>query len=1062
MKASILNFLSPRIGRWVRWLAAIFVVYSIVGFLILPPIIRVVAAKQIARQLDREVFIRKVRLNPYTLSTTIRGLLVKDKNGEPFLSWDEVYVNFQLSSFFGHTWVFKEVNTSQPFVRVQMNKDYTFNFSDLITKFSAGSPAAKNPPKPLALRIDRLQITGAVASLADLTPRTPFKRTVGPIDVTLVGFRTDPSNKNPYSFTGTTDAGEKISWSGFFYLTPIRSEGEFALENLTLNKYAALYQDFVRFQIRDGTVSLRANYSFEFSSSNRVASVVNSSFKLHSFKLAEADSDSNLAELSDFAVTGANVDVIARTAEVESISGSGGNLALRRNRENAINVVELSKPAEGFSHAPGGILFLLQSVTNAVAFLLNSTNQWAGTIHDVNFTNCALSLEDLVNSRPVRLELNEISLAAKHISNVPGTNLTAALSLRWNTNGLIRTTVEASFLPPTAEIEIGLSNLELRALDPYLESKLNLFVLDSKLSLNGRVHLRTANAELPQVTFAGDAQLDDFSTVDGVLAEDLLKWKSVRVSGIDANLNPPAVAIREIAVDDAYARLVIETNRTINLLTALRMSDTNATGATGEPVTKSNSANAIASVETSPPNAPSAFAELPKISVATVVISNAQVRFTDRSIIPHVNMTIQDAGGTISGLSSEELQHADVNLHARVDNVGPVEITGAINPFRPNETNEIKVVVKNVDLTPASPYIGKFAGYRLAKGKLEMNLDYHLRERQLKSQNLIVLDQFTFGEKVNSPEATKLPVRLAIAILKDRNGKIQLDVPIEGSLDDPEFKLKKVIVHALVNVIKKIATSPFAALGAIFGGGGEELSYQDFVPGTDELSGASREKLDKLIKGLYERPELQLDIEGSVDLAADLDGLRQEALEKQIRTLKWMSLRKAEQATLTTEQVTVTPEERTEWLKKLLTDALAKGEIATTLATNQSSAGSNAAPVVSLSAARALAGVTRGSERGATALMRKSVQKETVALSHPSPATAAPAPSTPSEQMTQLLLNAIEVKDSDFQALTSARAKAVREYILQSGKVEPERVFLVESQAGGFKSQGSRAYLQLK
>ncbi|MGN6553367.1 MAG: DUF748 domain-containing protein, partial [Verrucomicrobiota bacterium] len=830
---------------------------------------------------------------------------------------------------------------------------------------------------------------------------------------------------------------------------------------------APLYQDFVRFVIRDGVIDFRSNYRFELSPSQHVVTATNSSFHLHSFKLAEPDRESNLVELPDFAVTGASVDAMARRAEIGSITASGARLDLRRDKDAGINIVEVAQPTAGMTNASGGILFLLQSVTNAVAQLLNSTNQWSGTIHDVNVTNCAVNLEDLAQSRPVRLQLDQISLAAKEISNLPGTNLTAALSLRWNTNGTIKSEVQASLLPPTADIQIALDQLELRALDPYLEPKLNLFVLDSKLGMKGRIRLRTDAAELPEVTFAGDVRLDDFSTVDGVFAEDLLKWGSLRISGIDANLNPPTVSIQQIAVDDAYARLVIETNRSINLLTALRLTDTNAaSGTVEEPLKKSQVKRSAApikpTVAATSTNAPTL---LPKISIASVIVSNALVRFSDRSLTPGVNLTLQQAGGTISGLSSENLQHAEVNLQARVDNVGPVAITGTINPFRKDSTNDIKISVKNVDLTPASPYVGKFAGYRLAKGKLGMDLAYHLRDRDLKSENVIVLDQFTFGEKVNSPNATKLPVRLAIAILKDRDGKIQLDVPIEGSLDDPQFKLGKVIIHAIGNILTKIATSPFSMLGAVFGGQGEELSYQDFAPGSFELQPAGQQKLDGLAKAFYERPALQLEIEGSIDPVADLDGLRRVALERRLRTLQWMSLRKSERAMTTAEQVILTPEDRASWVKRAYTEALAKGEIVLSAAsTNQSGSVSNQAPTVSLSAARALAGLSSGvAEKGSTALMRLSSEP---ALGQTKASSSTPgivsAKRSPAEEMEALLLNSIEVNEREYQSLAAARAKAVREYLLQNGNVEPERVFLVETQPGGTKSQGSRAYLQLR
>src|ERR1017187_2824320 len=297
MKAHFWDLLTRRERKIVLWVLGLLLFYTVVGFLILPPIIRHVAVKQISQQLGREVSIEKIKINPFALSTTIRGLMIKDKDGEPFVSWDEVYVNFQLSSFFGHAWVFKEISTSRPFVRVQMNKDYTFNFSDLVTKFSTNAtPAKSGPSKPLMLHVGRLHIGGATAAVADFTPREPFKRVVGPLDITLVNFRTDPDNKNPYAFTGTTDAGETISWSGYFYLAPLRSEGELKLFNFTLNKYAPLYQDLVRFEVRDGTVALAMKYRLELTPTNRVTAIDDFAIALRDFKLGVPGSSNNLVD----------------------------------------------------------------------------------------------------------------------------------------------------------------------------------------------------------------------------------------------------------------------------------------------------------------------------------------------------------------------------------------------------------------------------------------------------------------------------------------------------------------------------------------------------------------------------------------------------------------------------------------------------------------------------------------------------------------------------------------------------------------------------------------------
>ena len=241
------------------------------------------------------------------------------------------------------------------------------------------------------------------------------------------------------------------------------------------------------------------------------------------------------------------------------------------------------------------------------------------------------------------------------------------------------------------------------------------------------------------------------------------------------------------------ARLVIETNHTINLLNALHPTgaitavDTNApaaTNATTAATTAESSANATNAMPAAP---------LPPISIGSIVISNATASYTDRSFSPNVNLAVQQFGGEIAGISSTQPRHADINLHAAVDGVGPIDIAGHINPFDETATNDLKITFKDVDLTPTSPYSGKFAGYRIAEGKLNLDLAYHLVGQKLESKNVITLDRFTFGEKVNSPDATHLPVRLAIAILKDRNGQILLDVPVEGSLDDPKFRVGRVV-----------------------------------------------------------------------------------------------------------------------------------------------------------------------------------------------------------------------------------------------------------------------------
>jgi hypothetical protein len=1040
--------LPSRRRKLVLWVVGLVLFYTLFGFVILPLIVKHVAIKQLSTQLDREVTIRSVRINPYVLSGTIRGLLVKDKDGEPFLSLEEAYANFQLSSFFGKPWVFKEIHTSQPYVRVQINKDYTFNFSDLVTKFSKPSPAPPKPSKPLYLHVNLLEIWGASASFTDLTPSTPFRRLIGPLQITLTHFHTDPNNENPYAFNGTTESGEKLSWRGQFSLEPLQSSGELSVEGLAIAKYAPLFQDLFRFEIKDGVIDARSAYQFALSGTNYSAAVTNAALALKSFKVAEKGATEHLLELDDLSVTNVSADTSARTAEIGQVAVNGGRLEVKRDRDQMINVIQMSQPPADATNAPGGILVLMQAATNAFAALINSTNLWSAKVRQIDATNCALRWEDLATTRPVHLLVDDISLSARDLSNISTSNQTAVLSLRWNTNGTVRVETKAQIAPPSADVTLAVHDLELRPLDPYLEPFVNLFITESKVGLDGTLQMRMATNGLPEVTFHGDARLDDFATVDSAMSQDLVKWKTFQFSGIDANLQPPVVTVKDVTFVEPYAQVTIETNRSINLFAALKLGATNAVTSAKQSETAPSPKKGglgqklgglLTQILAESTNASGASA-LPRIAINTLTISNASVQFTDRSVQPPVKASIDEVSGTVTGISSDELNRADVHLTAKAGRSGPIEITGKLNPLSTNAPTDLRVSLSDVDLVPTSPYAGKFLGYRLNRGKLGLQVQYEVSQRKLNAKNVLVLDQFTLGEKVDSPDAVKLPIRLAIALLKDRNGKIELDVPIEGNLDDPQFHFGKVITHVIVNIITKMVTSPFAALGAVFGGKGEEVSYQDFAPGRTDLQQANLDKLDTLLHGLEERPGLQLEIEGSYDPVGDLEALRRQKLQAKFRRQKWAVLPKSDQARLKPEQVSLSPDEYTVLLKSEYAAIQARaGKTAQPLAQKP-------APSSERTAVRQRTSKASPSDKGATALVNAPISE----------------PVTPTTQIEREVLETINVTDNELNQLAAARARQVQQKILESGKIDSSRVSLAKPETGASTNQASRVYFHLQ
>jgi hypothetical protein len=278
------------------------------------------------------------------------------------------------------------------------------------------------------------------------------------------------------------------------------------------------------------------------------------------------------------------------------------------------------------------------------------------------------------------------------------------------------------------------------------------------------------------------------------------------------------------------------------------------------------------------------------LKLGKATLSDVDVHFTDHFIRPNYSAHLTGLAGSLSSLAFD--QPADLELRGNMQEGAPVEIVGRINPLAQNLYLDLKTSATGIELPPLSSYSGKYVGYGIEKGKLSMQVHYLVEERKLTAENSVVLDQLTFGEKIDSPDAITAPVRLAVALLKDRNGVIKFDLPVAGSIDDPQFSVGGIVFRALVNLIVKIVTSPFAVLGSL-GGHGEELAYVEFAPGSASLDATGEGKIKSIAKALTDRPALKLDVVGRSDPALDREGLKRAMLDHQVRLEKFNGLAKS-------------------------------------------------------------------------------------------------------------------------------------------------------------------------
>lgn len=470
--------------------------------------------------------------------------------------------------------------------------------------------------------------------------------------------------------------------------------------------------------------------------------------------------------------------------------------------------------------------------------------------------------------------------------------------------------------PLHADLSWTIRSLDLLPLQPFFADRVNLRVTRAALAGQGRLILDQDGDGSLRGALQGDLSLPKLATIDLVNANDFVSWDGLTLQGLDLQLQPLSIKLQQVALDNLYARVIIDPKGRFNLQQIVRgrgearrslteaAAEAPAAQGSVAPAPQAEAKAAVAKPPAAPP--------LPPIRIGQVLVRGGHVRFSDNFVQPRYSADLMDLHGSVTGLSSQAGTAAQVDLKGKV-NDAPLVIAGTINPLLANPALAIRGSVHDMELAGLSPYSGKYVGYRIERGKLSFEADYRLENRQLQAENHLVLDQLTFGERVDSPSATTLPVQLAVALLKDRNGVIDIHLPIGGSLDDPQFSIGSVLVQVLVNLVTKAVTAPFALLGRLFGGGGEELSAVDFPAGQATVPAAAEPRLQALAKALTERPGLQLDISGRADRDADRNALSQAKLDAALRTLKRKDLA-ARGALVSSAEVTVTPADYPTWL----------------------------------------------------------------------------------------------------------------------------------------------------
>jgi Domain of Unknown Function (DUF748) len=606
---------------------------------------------------------------------------------------------------------------------------------------------------------------------------------------------------------------------------------------------------------------------------------------------------------------------------------------------------------------------------------------WAVAIGEIGIDGGAVSFSDKANARPVAFEITALKMRLNAFALGDAQAKSALMPLAASLQiaagrqqgGVLDFKGNLGLTPVQAQGALSASRLPVQAFEPYFGDALNIELLRADAGFKGQVAFRQTPAG-PLAKVTGDASLEEFRANSVAPSEDLLSWKALNLRGVAVALDPgkaTRVDVRETVLTDFFARVIVTPEGRINLQDLLKKPEQTAaaTAASKQDATKKGAARAridsaagqnnlqnermeldsgpvkTAAAATAPAPQAASGGPAPVINFGPMSLINGKVYFSDRFVKPNYSANLTELTGKLSAFSSvpqagapaapaipasgasapqttspaSTFNMADLELRGRAEGTASLEILGKLNPLAQPLALDITGKVRDLELPPLSPYAVKYAGYGINRGKLSLDVNYLVKpDGQLTAGNKLVLNQLSFGDKVEGAPAS-LPVKLAVALLADRNGVIDLDLPISGSLNDPQFRLGPVIVKVILNVITKAITAPFSLLANAFGGaGGDELSSVSFAAGSAQLGAEAKTGLDKVAKALNDRPALKLTVVGTSSLEAERDGYKRARLDDMVRAEKRRATVKGGGSTQDVQaDTTVSPAEYPELLKEV-------------------------------------------------------------------------------------------------------------------------------------------------
>ncbi|MGF6290791.1 DUF748 domain-containing protein [Paraburkholderia youngii] len=844
---------------------------------------------------------------------------VQDQGKAPFFAARAAHVAAASLEPLKSVYHFDDIRIDAPSASVARDKDGVLSVEHMFAP-APGKPAAKETadtnakPKtaaaekaapPFDVAIKRFTLNDGTVNVHDEAASRPVEAGLQNLAVTLTDFSTLASAPAHYTLnTNLKDGGGSLAADGTVGLAAKTASAKLDLKSLKLPPLQPYLDTATSAQVLDGALSATTNIDANWSKSPMALMVADTKLDMQKVKLAARGDKTPVISLAQGNVVVKQVDVAARTADVTSVDATGLAVDAQRLKDGTVNLNALAG-----SHQQATERTAIHAAKKAQA----EGPAWRYKIGELTLKDATAEFTDNMTAQPVKLSFTPVQLKVQQISDDLSRPLPVDLQATLNKKGTLGVKGDVTATPLKLAVKVNANQLDAAAFEPYFGSQLNASLASALLNANG--DLSVSQAKSLKANFRGDMALVAVRMIDKATSDPFAGWGSLALTNLKADYDEhggTVVDAGRVTFSKFYGRVLLDAQGKLNLKDVVAheggttqsltrsKSGSHPIPLTPEAVSEAVAASAPAAVAAASAAAPGKATTTPaatataatppqnplKMHFGQLVLQQGRVTYTDNFVKPNYTANLVDIQGTIGAFGTETTTPAPVDVAAKLAANGPLTIRGTVNPLIAKPALDLTATAHDIELTNLTPYSAKYAGYPITKGKLNVDLHYQLANDQLNANNHLFIDQLTFGDHIDNDTATKLPVRFAISLLKNSRGEIDVNLPVSGSLSNPEFSIGGLIWHAVLNLLEKAVTAPFSLIAHAFGGNGEDLGYVEFEAGSATLTDADKQKLDTIVKALTDKPSIRMDLIGRVDPKVDEPALRTLYVDQMVKRQK--------------------------------------------------------------------------------------------------------------------------------------------------------------------------------